>query len=162
MALHSKESLTIWKRNANNICTTKSCWWMFVILTSFLVAQKYVHNLYFSKYHLSWKMGSIKSQIPFDLETFFKFTTSKQLIFAIMLWCLIMYTTLSLYCRNYKLCLDRKLALPYVCVRYFHRQFSMCLNNLLVVHVLIIPWNFTSNRYSRAPGKLFMTGIIVH
>ena len=124
MTLHSKESLTIWKRNANNICTTKSCWWIFVILTS-----------------LSF------------LETFFKFTTSKQLIFAIMLWCLIMYTTLSLYCRNYKLCLDRKLALPYVCVRYFHRQFSMCLNNLLVVHVLIIPWNFTSNRYSRAPAN---------
>ena len=121
MTLHSKESLTIWKRNANNICTTKSFCWIFVILIS--------------------------------LETFFKFTTSKQLIFAIMLWCLIMYTTLSLYCRNYKLCLDRKLALPYVCVRYFHRQFSMCLNNLLVVHVLIIPWNFTSNRYSRAPAN---------
>ena len=121
MTLHSKESLTIWKRNANNICTTKSIMLMNLCCTY--------------------------------LETFFKFTTSKQLIFAIMLWCLIMYTTLSLYCRNYKLCLDRKLALPYVCVRYFHRQFSMCLNNLLVVHVLIIPWNFTSNRYSRAPAN---------
>ena len=120
MTLHSKESLTIWKRNANNICIDES----------FL----YLHPCQ-------------------SLETFFKFTTSKQLIFAIMLWCLIMYTTLSLYCRNYKLCLDRKLALPYVCVRYFHRQFSMCLNNLLVVHVLIIPWNFTSNRYSRAPAN---------
>ena len=118
MALHSKESLTIWKRNANNICTTKSCWWICVIS-----------------------------------RNIFKFITFKQLIFAIMLWCLIMYTTLSLYCRNYKLCLDRKLALPYVCVRYFHRQFSMCLNNLLVVHVLIIPWNFTSSRYSRAPAN---------
>ena len=123
MTLHSKESLTIWKRNANNICTTKSIMLM----------------------NLCYVLTS--------LETLFKFTTSKQLIFAIMLWCLIMYTTLSLYCRNYKLCLDRKLALPYVCVRYFHRQFSMCLNNLLVVHVLIIPWNFTSNRYSRAPAN---------
>ena len=123
MTLHSKESLTIWKRNAHNICTTKSIMLMNLCCTYIL------------------------------LETFFKFTTSKQLIFAIMLWCLIMYTTLSLYCRNYKLCLDRKLALPYVCVRYFHRQFSMCLNNLLVVHVLIIPWNFTSNRYSKAPAN---------